>query len=148
MITLQEENGKIVLVSKGEENNGILHYGSYLTLEDENIGKKFILRVEESYQSSSFSISPMLVDMDLTPLAQDQRLKNIVKASRIAEIPPRTDGMSSYIKPLITARLSNQQEIDYAFGNSSGIPIFPATAYSRSCQILKDETGRCLSYCD
>ena len=77
MITLQEENGKIVLVSKGNENTGILHYGSYLTLEDEKIGKKFILRVEESYQSSSFSISPMLVDMDLTPLSQDQMLKNV-----------------------------------------------------------------------
>ena len=144
MITLQEENGKIVLVSKGNENTGILHYGSYLTVEDEKLGKKFILRVEESYQSSSFSISPMLVDMDLTPLSQDQMLKNVVKTSRIAEIPPRTDGRSSYIKPLLTARLSNQQEIDYTFGNSSGIPIFPATAYSRSCQILKDENGKAL----
>jgi len=144
MITLQEENGKIVLVSKGNETRGILHYGSYLTVEDEKLGKKFILRVEESYQSTSFSISPMLVDMDISPLTQDQSLKNIVKASRIAELPPRNDGMSSYIRPLIKARLSNQEEIDYAFGNSTGIPIFPATAYSRNYQILKDENGKAL----
>lgn len=144
MITLQEENGKIVLVSKGDGTPGILHYGSYLTVEDEKLGKKFILRIEESYQSTSFSISPMLVDMDISPLTEDQRLKNIVKASRVAELPPRNDGMSSYIKPLTTARLSNQEEIDYAFGNSTGVPIFPATAYSRNCQILKDENGRAL----
>jgi len=144
MITLQEENGKIVLVSKGNETPGILHYGSYLTVEDEKLDKKFILRVEESYQSTSFSISPMLVDMDISPLTQDQRLKNIVKASRVAELPPRNDGMSSYIRPLTTARLSNQEEIDYAFGNSTGIPIFPATAYSRNCQILKDENGKAM----
>lgn len=144
LVTLQEENGKIVLVSKGNESSGILHYGSYLTVEDEEFGKKFILKVEESHQSSSFDVSPMLVDMDLSPLVQDRKLKNIVRASRVAEIPPRNDGMSSYIRPLTKARLSNQEEMDYALGNTKGIPIFPATAYARNCQILKDENGKAL----
>lgn len=144
MITLLEEEGKLVLVSTGDDTPGILHYGSYLTVNDEKLSKKFILRVEESYQSSSFSISPMLVDMDLSPLTQDQRLKNMVKTTRVTEIPPRYDGMSSYIRPLNKARLSNQEEIDYAFGNTSGIPIFPATAYARNCQILKDENGKAI----
>ncbi len=147
MITLHEEKGKILLVSKGNDTPGILHYGSYLTVTDEDpegSNKRFILRVEESYQSSSFTISPMLVDMDIKPLTQDQRLKNIVMASRITEIPPREDGMSSYIKPLLTARVSNQEEIDYAIGNSSGVPVFPATAYARNAQILRDENRKAI----
>lgn len=143
-ITLPEENGKIVLVSKGTESTGLLHYGSYLTVEDPASNRKFILRVEESYQSTSFEISPMLVDMDLKPLLQDQGLKNIVKAVRIAEVPSREDGWSSYIRPLLLARVSNQDEIDYAFGNTTGIPIFPATAYARNCQILKDERKKAI----
>ena len=85
MITLTEENGKIILVSKGNKSPGILHYGSYLTVEEPEGGVKFVLRVEESYQSTSFEVSPLLVDMDLKPLIQDQGVKNIVKAIRIAE---------------------------------------------------------------
>jgi Cdc6-like AAA superfamily ATPase len=145
MITLNEENGKIILVSKGNRSPGILHYGSYLTVEDMERGVKFILRVEESFQTATYEISPMLVDMDLKPLIQDQSVKNVVKAVRIAEIPLREDGMSSYIRPLLTARVSNQEEINYALGQAKGIPIFPATAYARNCQILKDENGKAIS---
>jgi hypothetical protein len=142
MVTLGEKDGKIILVSKGAESPGVIHYGSYLTVEDKRNDKRFILRVEESYQTSSYDVSPLLVDMDLEPLIQDQSVKNIVKASRIAEIPTREDGMSSYIMPLTEARQSNQSEIDYIYGNERGIPIFPATAFARTCQILKDENGR------
>lgn len=145
MITLTEENGKIILVSKGNRSPGILHYGSYLTIEDSERDVKFILRVEESYQTTSFEVSPLLVDMDLSPLIQDQGVKNIVKAVRIAEFPNREDGMSSYIRPLLVARVSNQDEIEYAFGHTIGVPVFPATAYARNCQILKDENGKAIS---
>ena len=142
---MAEENGKIILVSKGNKSPGILHYGSYLTVEDPENKVKFILRVEESYQTNSFEISPLLVDMDLKPLIQDQGVKNIVKGVRIAEIPNREDGWSSYIRPLLIARLSDQEEIEYAFGHTEGVPIFPATAYARNCQILKDENGKAIS---
>lgn len=145
MITLNEENGKIILVSKGNSSPGILHYGAYLTVEDLERDVKFILRVEESYQTATYEISPLLVDMDLKPLVQDQSVKNVVKAVRIAEMPFREDGMSSYIRPLLTARVSNQEEIEYAFGHVRGVPIFPATAYARNCQILKDENGKAIS---
>ncbi len=145
MITLNEENGKIILISKGNRSPGILHYGSYLTVEDLERDVKFILRVEESYQTATYEISPLLVDMDLKPLIQDQSVKNVVKAVRIAEIPFREDGMSSYIRPLLIARVSNQDEIEYAFGHTRGVPIFPATAYARNCQILKDESGKAIS---
>ena len=103
MITLNEESGKIILISKGNRSPGILHYGSYLTVEDLERDVKFVLRVEESYQTSTYEISPLLVDMDLKPLIQDQSVKNVVKAVRIAEIPFREDGMSSYIRPLLIA---------------------------------------------
>lgn len=145
MITLTEDNGKLVLVSKGNKSPGILHIWSYLTVEDTERVVKFILRVEESYQTTSFEVSPMLVDMDLKPLIQDQGVKNVVKATRIAELPSREDGMSSYIRPLLLARLSNQDEIEYAFGHTIGVSVFPATAYARDCQILKDENGKAIS---
>ena len=149
MIVLGEENGKIVLVSKkGEGDSAIMHIGSYLTVEEptkENLVKKFILRVEESYQQNSFNISPMLVDMNLKPLTQDQKVKNLVKATRITESPERMDGFSSSIKPLMEARVSNQEEINLAIGSASGVKIFPATAFARSSQILKDENGTAIS---
>jgi len=140
-IVLGEEKGKIVLVSKTEdENDGILHQGSYLTIEDD--GKKFILRVEDTRQYTPYSPSPRIVDMDLSPLYEDQKCKNIIYASRIVEIPEREDGKSSYIKPQMSARRSNQEEIDIAFGNQKGIPVFPATAFVRSSQILCDNQGK------
>ena len=83
--------------------------------------------------------------MDLKPLTQDQKVKNLVKATRIAETPERTDGFSSTIKPLLEARVSNQEEINLAIGSSYGVKIFPATAFARNCQILKDEHGIAIS---
>ncbi len=149
MIVLGEEKGKIILVSKKDEgDSAIMHIGSYLTVEEpikDNQVRKFILRIEESSQENSFNISPVLVDMDLKPLTQDQKVKNLVKATRIAETPERTDGFSSTIKPLLEARVSNQEEINLAIGSSYGVKIFPATAFARNCQILKDEHGIAIS---
>ena len=141
MITLKEDNGKIVLVSKGSDPDGILQYGTHLTIIDEEKGRSFVLRVEESYQVTPYDISPLLSDMDIKPLIQDQGVKNVVKATLIAEIPSREDGKSSIIRPLTKARLSNQGEIDISYRVSEGVPIFPATAYVRSCQTLRNESG-------
>ncbi|KQB34062.1 ATP-binding protein [Acidiplasma cupricumulans] len=137
LITLGEEGGKIKLISKESDNDGILPYGSYITVEDED--KKFILRVEESAQINSFSVSPMLADMDIKPLLQDQKVRNIVLAVRIKEIPQREDGLSSYIKPMLFARRSNQEEIDYIMNNNKGIPVFLSAMYAYDSQIIKDE---------
>jgi len=139
-VVIGEKNGRIVLVSSRKDSEGILHKGSYLTIEDAE--KKFILRVEDSRQESPFSPSPMIVDMDLSPLIQDQKCQNLVYATRIIEYPEREDGMSSFIKPQMKARRSNQDEIDLAFENKGGIPVFPATVLWRSSQNLRDNTGR------
>jgi len=135
-------SGDILLVSskKNHDEGGVLHVGSYLTIEDGD--RKFILRVEESSQNFPYSPSPFIVDMDLTPLAQDQVCRNIIRATRIAEIPARTDGMGSFIKPQLKARRSSQEEIDLAFGKRKGVPVFPATILGRSSQILCDNNGK------
>jgi len=144
-VTLDEQNGKIVLVST-RDNDGIIHKGSYLTIEDNHgeESKKFILRVEDTYQNVPYKPSSLLVDMDLESLLPDQKCQNIVYASRIIEHPPRNDGKSSFIRPNMKARKSNQEEIDIAFGNKEGIPVFPATVFARSCQNLVDENGNYL----
>ena len=139
-IVLGEEKGDILLVSKSNiESNGLLPNGAYITVIDGDI--KFILRVEESYQHSPYSPSPMIVDMDLSPLTQDQKCQNIIHASRIMEYPERNDGKLNFIKPQKTARRSNQDEIDIAFGNKEGMPVFPATFFARNCQNLCDDAG-------
>ncbi|WP_110642926.1 ATP-binding protein [Thermoplasma sp. Kam2015] len=140
LVTLGEEDGKIKLISKESDNDGILPYGSFITVEDGN--RKFILRVEDSIQINSFSISPMLADMDIKPLLQDQKVRNLVLAVRIKEIPPRDDGLNSYIKPMLFARRSNQEEIDYIMTNQTGIPVFLSSMYAYDSQVLKDENKR------
>ncbi len=137
LITLGEEGGKIKLISKETNNDGILPYGSYITVEDGD--RKFILRVEDSGQINSFSVSPMLADMDIKPLLQDQKVRNIILAVRIKEIPHREDGLSSYIKPMLFARRSNQEEIDYVINNSNGVPVFLSSMYAYDSQVLMDE---------
>jgi hypothetical protein len=132
------EKDRVKLVSK-RESTGILHQGTYLTVEDDQ--KKFILRVEDTFQANPYEPSPLVVDMDLSPLDQDQKCQNIVYASRIMESPARNDGESSFIKPLLVARRSNQEEIDLAFGKREGVAVFPATAFSRSIQHLYSDDG-------
>jgi len=138
---LGAEKDKVVFVSKSG-TDGILHQGSYLTILDGN--KKFIVRVDESSQYNPFSPSPLIVDMNLSPLLPDQKAVNVTSATRIIEYPEREDGMSSFIKPQLTAKRSNQEDLDMAIGNKEGIPIFPATAFARNIQNLCDENGRFL----
>ena len=141
-IVLREDSGKIALVSKNQETekSGLIHIGSYLTIESG--GKKFILRVENSSQYSPYDPSPMIVDLGLSNLPQDQNTRNIIFATRIMELPDRHDGMSSFILPQTVARLSTQEEIDSALGNPVGMPVFMASAYGRNNQILKDFNGK------
>jgi uncharacterized protein len=139
-IVLGEKNGKIQLVSKSSVS-GLIPKGSYLTIDQED--SKFILRVEESVQHELYSPTPMIVDMDLQPLKQDQKCKNIILAYRIKDITNRTDGFIDYIKPLSKARRANQEEIDIAMGGLKNGPIvFPSTVYYGKAQLLKDERGR------
>ena len=141
-----EEKGKIVLISKNvDKNAGILHKGSYLTIEDNNDKKKFIVRADDTLQHNPYSPSPLIVDMDLSPLTQDQKCQNIVLCDRIMEIPERMDGKSSFIKPQILARRSNQKEIDQAFGTREGMPVFPATVFARSSQKICDDQGKSIN---
>lgn len=129
---------RVILISK-QGTDGILHQGSYLTIEDNDENKKFIVRVEDTYQNNPYKPSPLIVDLDLPTLPQDQNCQNIISASRIVEIPDRNDGSSSFIKPQLLARRSDQKEVHYAFGDSTeGIPVFPATVFSRSVQHLYD----------
>ncbi len=140
-IVLREENGKIVLVSKQEEGSGLIYNGTYITVEDEE-NHRHILRVENSIQISPHSPSPLIVDMDLSPLVQDQVSKNQIQATRVMEIPERSDGMSGFIKPQTIARLSTQSEIDLALGSTHGFRVFLASAFGRNNQILKDYDGK------
>ena len=71
-IVLRESKGCIELVSKNNVT-GMLPKGSFLTLEENE--SKFVLRVLESRQTEPFSPSPLIVDMDLTPLEQDRKCK-------------------------------------------------------------------------
>jgi len=134
---LGEEKGKLKLVSKNEVS-GMLPKGSYLTIEEDET--KFILRVDNSLQHESYAPSAMLIDMNLSPLKQDQKCQNIVMAYRVKDITNRTDGMIDYIRPLSIARRSTQDEIDLAMGeNLDGPIVFPATLHYSQCQLLKDE---------
>src|SRR3989344_7769054 len=104
-IVLGEKNGRILLVSKGDVK-GLLPKGSYLTIEE---GKtKFILRVDDSQQTQPYSPAPMVIDMDLNPLQQDQKCQNIISAYRVKDLTLREDGLIDYIKPQSIARRSNQ----------------------------------------
>jgi len=138
-IVLGEEKGRIKLVSKSK-TTGILPKGSFLTIEEEDT--KFIIRVDDSHQTEPYSPAPMLADMDLTPLRQDQKCQNIIFAYRVRDITKRTDGLIDFIRPQSIARRSNQEEIDLALGSDAeGPPVFLATIYAAKNQVLCDEQG-------
>jgi len=142
-IVLGEKNGRINLVSKSEVQ-GILPKGAFLTIEDGVT--KFILRVEDSAQLEPYSPTPLIVDMDLSPLQQDRVCKNIISAYRIHNFSKRQDGLIDYIKPQSIARLSNQEEIDAALGNIfQGPKVFIATIQYDQNQLLKDENGKLIT---
>jgi uncharacterized protein len=138
-IVLGEEKGKIRLVSKND-TQGILPKGSFLTVEDKE--NKHVLRVIDSQQSEPYSPSPMLADMDLSPLRQDQKCQNIVYAVRVGDVIERKDGLIDFIRPQLTARRSSQEEIDLTLGLKSEEPqIFLATVQAGKNQVLRDDTG-------
>ncbi len=143
-IVLGEERGKVKLVSinRSEKLNcpGILPKGSFLTVETEN--NKHILRVDDSQQNEPYSPAPLLADMDLSPLKQDQKCQNIVYAYRIGQINERVDGKVDFIPPQSKARRSTQEEIDAVLSiGKQGAKAFLATVYAGKNQLLKDESA-------
>ena len=142
-IVLGEKNGKIALVSKNNVS-GLLPKGSYLTVEDGDT--KFILRVDNSVQQEPYSPVPMIIDMDLSPLNQDQKCQNIITAYRVKDITNRTDGLIDYIRPQLIARRSNQEEINLALGSENDGPkVFLATVHASKNQLLCDESDNPLT---
>jgi len=137
-VVVGEEHGKIKLVSKSG-TPGLIPKGSYLTIEGEK--GKFILRVDDSVQYEPYSPSPLIVDMDLSPLRQDQKCQNIIYASRVKDLNERDDGLIDYILPQSEARRSNQEEISKAIGEiegEGGPEVFLATVHSSQSQLLID----------
>ncbi|MDD5181836.1 MAG: DUF87 domain-containing protein [Candidatus Nanoarchaeia archaeon] len=142
-IVIGEEHGKIKLVSKSGVS-GQLPKGAYLTIEE---GKtKFILRVDKTQQDEPYAPSPLLADMDLSLLKQDQRCQNIVWAHRVIDISDRQDGLIDFIKPQLPARRSTQEEISVALENiKEGPEVFVATIHSGKNQILIDDSHKMIT---
>ncbi|MFX0133128.1 MAG: ATP-binding protein [Candidatus Hodarchaeota archaeon] len=139
-IVVGNDKGKIKLVSK-REIDGILPKGSFLTVEEEK--RKYMLRVDDSIQNEPYSPSPMIIDMDLEPLRQDQKCQNIISAFRIMDISDRTDGLVDFIKPQLLARRSTQEEINQALeASDNGPEVFLATIYQGKNSILCDQDGK------
>ena len=144
-IVVGEEKGKIKLVSS-KEVNAILPKGAFLTIEDEE--RKHVLMVTDSQQFEPYSPSPMLADMNLSPLKQDQKCQNIIHGIRIGDIPERTDGFIDFIRPQSLARRSSQEEIDSVLGlKNTGPALFLATVHGGKNQILRDEKGNPIKVC-
>lgn len=138
-IVLGEKNGMIQLVSKAHVT-GMLPKGTFLTVDEGE--SKFVLRVEGSGQQEPYSPSPLVVDMDLTPLIHDRVCKNVLNAQRVYSFGTRSDGLIDYIRPQAIARLSNQPEIDAALGVvEQGPKVFVATVQYEQNHVLKDATG-------
>jgi len=142
----------IVKGSKGEdeielistkESNGILPIGSFLTIESE--GVRHIVRVAKSGQSETYSPSPLIIEMDLSPLEPDQKCQNIITANRIKDIPETERGLIPFVKPQTKARLSTQEEIRLAFGSNKGIPVFPATVFAQTNSLMETKSGEPVS---
>ncbi len=142
-IVLGEEKGKIKLVSKRPEKGelpGLLPKGSYLTVEQDDGGSKFILRVDESSQFEPYKPSPMIIDMDLSGLYEDRKCQNIIYAYRVKDISKRSDGLIDFIAPQLIARRSNQEEINIALSNlEKGPRVLLATIHSGQNQLLVDD---------
>jgi len=142
-IVLKEDKGRTVLVSD-RKTDGLIPKGSFLTVEQGS--DKFILRVDDSYQMSLYEPDPLVVDMDLTPLEEDRKIKNLIYAYRVHDFINREDGLISTIKPQSKARRSNQEEIDIALGsNKNGPKVFVATAQYSKNQLLIDQDNRLIT---
>lgn len=138
-VVIGEKDGLIQLVSKSQVS-GMLPKGTFLTIEDE--AAKFVLRIEKSMQHEPYHPSPLVVDMELSPLVQDRVCKNVMMAHRIFSSSTRADGLIDYIRPQSIARLSNQAEINDAMGvTDTGPRVFAATVQYEQNQTLKDGSG-------
>ncbi|RDU38918.1 ATP-binding protein [Neobacillus piezotolerans] len=135
-IVVGEEKGFVKLVSKSG-TPGLLPKGSYLTVE--NGDNKFILRVDESTQYEPYSPSPLIIDMDLAPLKQDQKCQNIIYAKRVKDLCERDDGLINYLPSQTKARRSNKDEVQLAIGSGEiGPEILLATVHSSQNHLLID----------
>ena len=138
-IVIGEENGHIKLVSSSTED-GLLPRGSFLTIEDGPT--KFILRVDKSAQTEPYSPSPLIVDMDLSALPQDQKCQNEIYAFPIKYLSEREDGKIDYIRPQKKARRSNQEEVNIALEVlGTGPEVFIASIHAGQNQLLVDDEG-------
>lgn len=144
-IVIGEEKGYIKLVSKSG-TSGLLPKGSYLTIERND--NKYILRVDESYQNEAYTPSPLVIDMDLFPLKQDQKCQNIVYARRIRDLKEREDGLIDFIPSQSKARRSNQTEVELALGSNNtkkGPEVILSTIHSSRSQILTDDNSKAIT---
>jgi|TARA_Y100000310_G_scaffold306489_1_gene347674 hypothetical protein len=143
-IVLGFKKGMYQLVSKTpkkDETSGLLPKGSYLTVDlDED--SKVILRVDDSAQHEPYSPSPMIIDMDLSPMYQDQKAVNIVEAYPVKYLTNRTDGLIDPVPAQKKAKRSSQDEVDAALEvkeNDNGPIVFPATIHAGQNQLLLDD---------
>lgn len=145
-IVVGEEKGNVKLVSK-LGTNGLIPKGAYLTIEDNE--SKYILRVVDSQQNDVYAPSPLLIDMDIEPLIQDRKSQNIILASRVKDLSTRNDGLIDFIKPLLKARLSKQEEVNQALDSADhdGPIVMLSTIHSSRCQVLRDNNMQPISTC-
>lgn len=138
-IVLGEHDGRIRLISKSDVT-GLLPKGSFLTVMDGET--KHILRVDESYQTEPYSPSPLIAELDLGSIVQDMKTQNQILAYRVKDLSNRTDGLIDFIKPQLTGRRSNQEEVSTAVSaDKPGPRVFLASVYANNNQILCDEAG-------
>ena len=138
------QSGRIRLISSSD-TDGMLPIGSFLTVTSGDV--KHILRVEQTIQEMPYQPSPLLIDLDLSPLEQDLKSQNIVIAYRVADKTKREDGLIDFVKPLSKAERSTAQEIEEALeqNNIKGPRVFVSTVYSGRNQVLKDYNGDLVS---
>lgn len=141
-IVLGYKKGAYQLISKTpkkDERAGLLPKGSYLTVELDD-ERKVILRVDDSAQHEPYSPSPMIIDMDLSPMYQDQKAVNTVSAYPVKHLKSRRDGLVDPIPSQKIARRSTQEEVDAAMEvEEEGPKIFPATIHAGQNQLLLDD---------
>jgi uncharacterized protein len=143
-IVLHEKSGNIILTSKRSSDSGLLPKGSYLTVDmsisNPEDTRRFVLRVEDSEQTTLYSPSPLLADLNLGLQEADRECKNHITARRIYDLSTREDGLVDYIRPQSIARISSEDEILKATGSekNNGPFIFPATVHSSRCQKIND----------
>jgi len=144
-IVLFEKNGLISLKSSGNEDDGLLPLGSFLTVHTTD-SSKVILRVEESHQSDPYAPSPLIAEMDMEGLIQDSKCHNIIKARRIYHKSDRKDGKYDFIKSRDRAELSTNEDIkDALHASNEGPKIFPATLFSVENSLLKGSDNKYLN---